>query len=103
MAEDRVRLRQGLAVEFDDGDVSGGVKAVGGGHEGGFDLLWEFVEGVADVGEGYAGVEEEEAQDLASAFGQEVEVVDLGDAADFVVGGAGLADLGCCWHAWAGF
>lgn len=98
VAEDRVRLGHGLAVELDDGEASRRVDTRGGGQEGGFDVARELVEGVADVGEGNARVEEEEADHLAAAFGEEVEVVDGRDAADAVVGRAWLADLPGCWH-----
>lgn len=93
MAEDGVGLRNHFSVELDDGKVSCRVEAVWGGHQGNFDVIGKFFEGVADVVEGYAGVEEEEPDYLTAAFGEEVEVVQFGAAADAIFGWAGLADF----------
>jgi hypothetical protein len=52
----------------------------------------EFFGSVPDVGVGDAGVDEEEAGDLAPAFREKVQAVHDGNAADFLVGRTGRAD-----------
>ena len=89
--EHGIALRQDPAVELDDGDRGGGVHL---GDAGRF-VLGVFVEAVARVVVGDAGVFPHEPDDLAAAAGLEVEVVDCGDAADgFVGGGFGATALG---------
>ena len=92
VADDGVGFGHDLPVELDDGDVACWVEAALV-FEGGLDLGGEFVEAVPYVGVGDAGVDEEEPDYLSAAFAEEVEVVDCGHAADFLVGGTGFADL----------
>lgn len=89
MPQYRVALRQDLAVDFDNGHVGGWVFL----RDGGFLVVWVFLETVADVCVGNAGVLPQQADDLAAAAGSKVQVVDCGDAADGFVGGTGGAIL----------
>lgn len=94
MPQHRIALRQDLAVDFNNGHVGGRVFL----RDDGLFVFWVFLESVADVCVGNAGVLPHQADDLATAAGCKVQVVDGGDAADGFVGGTGGAILLCGRH-----
>lgn len=90
MPQNGITLRQDPPIEINDGDVGGRVHL----RDASLLVVRIFFEAVARVVVGNAGIFPHKANDLASAAGFEVEVVDVGDAADgFVPDGFSAAAL----------
>ena len=91
MPQDSIALGQNSPVQFNDGDIGGGVHL----RNASLFIVRVFFKRVPSVIVGYAGLFPQEANNLAAASRLKVEIMDIWDASDgFVASGLGAAALG---------
>ena len=91
MPQDSIALGQDSPIQFNDGDIGGGVHL----HNASLFIVGVFFKRVPGVIVGYVGIFPQEANDLAAASGLKVEIMDIWDAPNgFVASGLGAAALG---------
>ena len=94
MPQDSVALRQDLAVQFDHGDRGRGVHLL----DPRLLVLRVFLEAIADIFVGDAGVFPKQAHDLAAAPGGKIKIMNHGNTPYGFIGFARRAKFLCSGH-----